>query len=94
MKNKNIEKEVMKELNQKFGENSILKIDKNTFLILTKGEGFKFIKGKFKGSTDSNHQRLLNLALHHGLCAEIWVYSTENGRTIKEINVLYKGFEE
>ena len=84
---------MQKELIQKFGENSIFKIEENTFLILTKGEAFKIIKGTIKGSHE-NHDKVLNLAIHHGVAGELWIFTTENGRTIKEINTLYRGFEE
>jgi len=91
MKNRSVEKEIQKELMQKFGENSILQIEKDTFLILCKGEAFKFIKGKVKGSNNNNHQKILNLALHHGVAGELWVYDFDGKNTLKEINVLYKG---
>lgn len=93
MKNKNVEKEIQKELIQKFGENSILNIAENTFLILCKGEAFKIIKGKEKGSHE-NHDKVLNLVIHHGICGELWTYDFDGNDTLKEIDILYKGYEE
>jgi len=88
MKNRSVEKEIQKELMQKFGENSILQIEKDTFLILCKGEAFKFIKGSIKGF-NGQHSKVMELALHHNITAELWIYNFTGKDVSKEINVLY-----
>jgi hypothetical protein len=91
IENKTIERIARKELIQKFGEDSIFTIDKNTFLILCKGEAFKIIKAKKKG-TNGNHDKVLNWSMHHSIAGELWIYDNSTKDILKEIDVLYKGF--
>jgi hypothetical protein len=90
MKKINVEKEAKKELTQKFAENSIFNIDKNLFLVMCSGEAIKFVKVRMEG-TDEKHDQILGLAIYQGVCAEVWTYSQENGRILREINVILKG---